>query len=48
MDTILFQMGYQRVLATRFAIFMVVRTRIQIELKCVQIAPQFKNHVVFS
>jgi hypothetical protein len=48
MDIILFHSGYQHVSATRFAIFRVVRTRIQLELKCVQIAPSFKNHVVFQ
>jgi len=39
MDEILFHSGYENVSTTRSTIFRVVRTRLQMELKCVHIAP---------
>jgi hypothetical protein len=38
--------GHQHVSANHVAILKVVKTRIQIRLKCVYITPQLKNHVV--
>jgi len=48
MDVILLHSGYQHVEATHVVIVRLVRTRIQVEIKCVQITPQFKSHVVLS
>ena len=47
-DTIFLHSGHQHFLATHVAIFRVVRTRIQIQLKCVPIIPQFNNRIVFG
>jgi hypothetical protein len=48
MVVILLHRGHQHVSATEAAIFRVVRTRIQIQLKYSYINPQFKNHMVFG
>lgn len=48
MDVILLHSGHRHVVATHVAIIRFVRTRIQVELKCVHITPQFKNRIVLS
>ena len=46
MDVISLCSGQEHVSATHVVIFRVVRTRIQIYLKCVYISPEFKNLIV--
>ena len=47
-DVILLYSGHQHDSAGHVAFFRVVSTRIQTLLQCVEVAPQFKNHVVYG